>query len=369
MSKNYYIGVMSGTSMDGIDSVLVDFSSGNPQLIETYTEEIPSHLFKGLQRLSQPSNDEINRLGRLDRQVGQAFAKSVNGLLKKAGVSTSDIISIGSHGQTVRHMPNLEVAFTTQIGDPNTIAVETDIDVIADFRRKDVALGGQGAPLVPAFHQQVFSKPTADRVILNIGGIANITYLPQDEQPVLGFDTGPGNALVDAWIQQSQEEPYDNNGQLAASGASDEKLLKHLLSHTYFSQPYPKSTGKELFSQNWLEQQISEYSHLSVADIQSTLLDLSCHSIANDILKLSQSGELFVCGGGAKNTELMKRLKALLPTYTVETTSLLGVDPQWVEAIAFAWLAYRFEHHLPANLPEVTGASREAILGARFPAK
>ena len=198
--------------MDGIDSVLVDFSSGKPQLIEAYTEAISSHLFKGLQRLSQPNNDEINRLGRLDRQVGQAFAKSVNGLLKKAGVASSDIIAIGSHGQTVRHMPNLEVAFTTQIGDPNTIAVETNIDVIADFRRKDVALGGQGAPLVPAFHQQVFNQDNSDRMILNIGGIANITYLPKGDKPVLGFDTGPGNALVDAWIQQTQEEPYDKDG-------------------------------------------------------------------------------------------------------------------------------------------------------------
>ena len=368
MSKNYYIGVMSGTSMDGIDSVLVDFQSGLPQLVETYTEDISSHLFKGLQRLSQPGSDEITRLGRLDRQVGQAFASSVNGLLKKANISASDIVAVGSHGQTVRHMPNLEVAFTIQIGDPNTIAVETGIDVIADFRRKDIALGGQGAPLVPAFHQQVFSSKQTDRVILNIGGIANITYLPKSSQPVLGFDTGPGNALIDAWIQQTQNLSFDIDGQLAASGSTDETLLKHLLSHTYFSQPYPKSTGKELFSQNWLEQQISEYSHLTVEDIQSTLLDLTCHSIANDIVKLAVKGELFVCGGGAKNSELMKRLKTLLPGYKVETTTQLGLDPQWVEGIAFAWLAYRFQHNLPANLPEVTGASREAILGARFPA-
>ena len=369
MAKNYYIGVMSGTSMDGIDSVLVDFQSGLPELIATYTEEIPSHLFKGLQRLSQPGNDEITRLGRLDRQVGQAFAKSINGLLDKANISASDVIAIGSHGQTVRHMPNLEVAFTIQIGDPNTIAIETGIDVIADFRRKDIALGGQGAPLVPAFHQQVFNSDKSDRVILNIGGIANITYLPKADEPVLGFDTGPGNALIDAWIQQTQDLPFDQDGQLAASGKTDKKLLKHLLSHTYFSQPHPKSTGKELFSQNWLEQQISEHSHLAVEDIQSTLLDLTCHSIANDILKLSSKGELFVCGGGTKNKELMTRLEKLLPNYQVDTTTTLGVNPQWVEAIAFAWLAFRYQNNLPANLPEVTGASREAILGARFPAK
>ncbi len=369
MSKKYYIGVMSGTSMDGIDSVLVDFQSGLPELIAAYTEDIPADLYKDLQRLSQPGRDEIFRSGRLDRQVGKAFARSVNGLLNKANISASDVIAVGSHGQTVRHMPNLEVAFTLQIGDPNTIAVETGIDVIADFRRKDVALGGQGAPLVPAFHQQVFNCDKTGRVILNIGGIANITYLPDNDEPVIGFDTGPGNALIDAWIRQAQDLPFDQDGRLAASGTTDEQLLTHLLSHAYFSQPHPKSTGKELFSQNWLELQISGYSHLAVEDIQSTLLDLTCRSIVNDIVKLSSEGELFVCGGGAENKELMNRLRKLLPGYSVDTTAHLGVDPRWVEAIAFAWLAYRYQNNLPANLPEVTGASREAILGARFPAE
>ncbi|MCL1079644.1 anhydro-N-acetylmuramic acid kinase [Parashewanella spongiae] len=368
MTHAYFIGLMSGTSMDGIDAVLVDFAGDTPKLIATHTESIPEHLFKGLQRLSQPSTDEINRMGRLDRQVGLAFATAVNELMAKSGIDKKHVIAIGSHGQTVRHMPNLEVSFTLQIGDPNTIAVETSIDVIADFRRKDVALGGQGAPLVPAFHQQVFTKKDTNRVILNIGGIANITHLPKNTEQITGFDTGPGNTLIDAWIQQNHKVPFDHNGEWAESGVTNPELLKHLLSHVYFSQPHPKSTGKELFSQAWLEQQLSNYSHLDASDIQSTLLDLSCHSIADAISSISQHGELFVCGGGARNRALMKRLASLLSGYQVETTEALGVEPQWVEGIAFAWLAYRFHNNLPANLPEVTGASREAILGARFPA-
>ncbi|GMA82952.1 hypothetical protein GCM10025855_24850 [Shewanella glacialipiscicola] len=212
MRNAYYIGLMSGTSMDGVDAVLVDFSGIKPQLICSHTEAIPSHLLKGLQRLCLPSTDEINRLGRLDRNVGELFALAVNNLMAKCAIAKEDIIAIGSHGQTVRHMPNLEVGFTLQIGDPNTIATETGIDVIADFRRKDIALGGQGAPLVPAFHQQTFAEVGKKRIILNIGGIANITYLPGNNEQVLGFDTGPGNTLIDAWIQQVKSEPFDKGG-------------------------------------------------------------------------------------------------------------------------------------------------------------
>lgn len=369
MNTAYFIGLMSGTSMDGVDAVLVDFATGEPKLVAGYTESIPTHLLKGLQRLCQPGSDEINRLGRLDRSVGSLFATAVNNLLAKAGISKEDVIAIGSHGQTVRHMPNLEVGFTLQIGDPNTIAVETGIDVIADFRRKDIALGGQGAPLVPAFHQQMFAHPGKKRVILNIGGIANVTYLPGNSDAVLGFDTGPGNTLIDAWIQQVKEEPFDLDGQWAQSGNTSPELLAQLLSHPYFSLTFPKSTGRELFNQAWLEQQLAPFSHLDEEDIQSTLLDLSCHSIANDILKQSPSGDLYVCGGGALNKALMARLTLLLPSYHIETTQALGVDPKWVEGIAFAWLAMRNHHGLPANLPAVTGASREAVLGARFSAK
>ena len=370
MSKpEYFIGLMSGTSMDGVDAVLVDFSAKHPVLIASHTEAIPAHLLKGLQRLCQPATDEINRLGRLDRSVGSLFAQAVNNLMAKTTVSAKEVIAIGSHGQTVRHMPNLEMGFTLQIGDPNTIAIETDIDVIADFRRKDIALGGQGAPLVPAFHQQVFALSGHSRVILNIGGIANITYLPSNTDEILGFDTGPGNTLIDAFIQQTQNQPFDENGAWADSGTSNPNLLKQLLSHSYFSLSYPKSTGRELFNQAWLEQQLADYSHLDQEDIQSTLLDLTCHSIANDINKLSTVGELFICGGGALNKALVRRLTTLVPGYKVDTTSCLGVDPKWVEGIAFAWLAMRHHHGLPANLPAVTGASRAAVLGGRYSAK
>ncbi|WP_076407646.1 anhydro-N-acetylmuramic acid kinase [Shewanella sp. UCD-KL12] len=373
MNKDYYIGLMSGTSMDGVDAVLVDFSGQQPKLIAKHSEPIPKHTLKGLQRLCLPGSDEVNLLGQLDRNVGQLFALAVNELLCKAEISKQAIIAIGSHGQTVRHMPNLDTGFTLQIGDPNTIAVLTGIDVIADFRRKDIALGGQGAPLVPAFHQQIFSNKDNSRVILNIGGISNITYLPSElhasHQQVVGFDTGPGNSLIDVWCQHAKHQAYDKDGEWAASGQTDEALLKHLLSHSYFSQTFPKSTGRELFNQAWLEQQLAAFAHLDEADIQSTLLDLTCQSIANDTLALCSHGELFVCGGGAFNSELMRRLKLLLPSYQICTTSELGIAPQWVEGIAFAWLAMRHHKGLSGNLPAVTGASREAVLGALFPAK
>ncbi|MCL1050191.1 anhydro-N-acetylmuramic acid kinase [Shewanella abyssi] len=368
MNKSYYIGLMSGTSMDGVDAVLVKFTADTPTLVEHHSEAIPAPLLKNLQKLCLPGNDEINRLGYLDRAVGKLFAKAVNALLEKASIDKLAVIAVGSHGQTVRHMPNLDMGFTLQIGDPNTIAAETGIDVIADFRRKDIALGGQGAPLVPAFHQHVFATPNHKRIILNIGGIANITYLPGNTDAVTGFDTGPGNTLMDAWIQHQQDLPYDNEGALAKSGTSDEKMLQHLLSHPYFSLLAPKSTGRELFNQAWLEQQLAEFSYLTEADIQSTLLDLTCYSIANDALALTTEAEMYVCGGGAYNTELMYRLQKLLPNYKLVTTAELGINPQWVEGIAFAWLAMRHHHGLSGNLPAVTGASREAILGARFPA-
>lgn len=368
MNNNYYVGLMSGTSMDGVDAVLVSFDGDQPSLIASHTEELPKALLSSLQKLCLPGNDEINRLGHLDRSMGKLFAKAVNALLETANIDKSQVIAIGSHGQTVRHMPNLEMGFTLQIGDPNTIAVETGIDVIADFRRKDIALGGQGAPLVPAFHQHVFGSPNHKRIILNIGGIANVTYLPGNNEDVTGFDTGPGNGLSDAWIQHQLSQPYDKDGAWAKSGTTDQKMLQHLLSHPYFALAAPKSTGRELFNQAWAEQQLSEFGHLSEADIQSTLLDLTCYSIANDALKLSQNGELYVCGGGAYNSELMHRLHKLLPNYKVVTTSALGMDPQWVEGIAFAWLAMRYHQGLPGNLPAVTGASREAILGSFYPA-
>ncbi|WP_299492327.1 anhydro-N-acetylmuramic acid kinase [uncultured Shewanella sp.] len=366
MNKTYFIGLMSGTSMDAIDAVLVKFNGDIPTLIASHQEPMTEKVFKDLNKLCLPDHDEINRLGQIDRTTGKLFATAVNKLLTFSGVKKEQVIAIGSHGQTIRHMPNLNMGFTLQVGDPNTIATETGIDVIADFRGKDIALGGQGAPLVPAFHQYVFSKPQQKRIILNIGGIANITFLPGNEHQVLGFDTGPGNTLMDAWIQRIKQEPYDKSGLWAATGTTDTQMLNQLLSHPYFSLSSPKSTGRELFSYAWLEQQLSNFTHLEEADIQSTLLDLTCHSIAKDILTLSPSGELFVCGGGAYNTHLMKQLAQQLPKYQIHTTEKLGISPQWVESIAFAWLAMRYEYALPGNLPSVTGASRTTILGGKY---
>ena len=361
---HYFIGLMSGTSMDGVDAVLVDFSEQKSLLIASHTVDIPEHILTQLHRLCSPNTDEINIMGRMDRAMGLLFAQAVNELIEKAQVAKEDIIAIGSHGQTIRHMPNLEHGFTLQIGDPDTIAVETGIKVIADFRRKDVALGGQGAPLVPAFHQAMFSKSHAPRVILNIGGIANITYLPGDSERVIGFDTGPGNTLMDAFILQERQLAYDESGNWAASGKTDDDFLNHLLSHPYFAMPYPKSTGRELFNQAWLQQQKANFSHLSLADIQSTLLDVTCHSIANEINNLTEHGDVFVCGGGALNETLMSRLGLLMPNLSLSTTSDIGMDPKWVEGIAFAWLAMRNQSGLSGNLPVVTGASRFAVLGS-----
>lgn len=366
MNKAYFIGLMSGTSMDAIDAVLVKFHGDIPTLIASHQEAMPEKVFKDLNKLCSPSNDEINRLGQIDRTMGKLFATAVNQLLALSGIKKEQIIAIGCHGQTIRHMPNLNMGFTLQIGDPNTIASETGIDVIADFRGKDIALGGQGAPLVPAFHQYIFSEPQHKRVILNIGGIANITFLPGDENQVVGFDTGPGNTLMDAWVQRVKQEPYDKAGVWAASGTTDPDMLAQLLAHPYFSLAHPKSTGRELFSYAWLEQQLSNFIHLDEVDIQSTLLDLTCQSIANDIIKLSPTGELFICGGGAYNTALIHRLTCLLPQYQIDSTETLGISPQWVESIAFAWLAMRYEYSLPGNLPAVTGASKAAILGGKY---
>ncbi|GLS83124.1 anhydro-N-acetylmuramic acid kinase [Paraferrimonas haliotis] len=371
MIKDYFIGLMSGTSMDSVDAALVGFDEqGKPHLVSKHSETIPAPLLQKLHGITTPGHDEINRLGQLDREVGRLFAKATLAVIEHSSVAPKDITAIGSHGQTIRHMPELEQGFSLQIGDPNTIALNTNIDVIADFRRKDIALGGQGAPLVPAFHQAVFSATEQPTLVINIGGIANVTYLPAkgSQQPVVGFDTGPGNTLMDAWCRQSLNQAFDTNGTIAASGTTEPQLLKALLSHPYFAQPYPKSTGRELYNQAWLSQQLSDYINLSDADVLSTLLDLTCDSITDQCLKLANKGQIMVCGGGALNPELMKRLQHKMPRFEVTTTDSQGIEAQWVEAIAFAWLAKQFMANKTSNLPAVTGASRAAVLGAFFPA-
>jgi len=359
---------MSGTSMDGVDAVLVDFSGDKPHVVATHECAIPLPLLNQLHVLADPKTGDINLLGQCDRACGELFATASNQLLALAKVDPEQVIAIGSHGQTVRHMPNLPHPFSLQIGDACTIATMTSIDTIADFRRKDIALGGQGAPLVPAFHQQLFSHQAFGRVILNIGGISNITWLSGHKDETKGFDTGPGNTLLDAWFVQHNHGTYDESGNWAATGKVDSELLNKFLHHPYFQAPAPKSTGRELFNMAWLQQHLDHFPHLTPQDIQATLSQLTAVSIANEIKQLRCVDEIYICGGGIFNRDLITRIQTLLPAITIGSTQELGLAPQWVEAIAFAWLAYCFIEKKTSNLPLVTGATRAAILGAFYPA-
>ncbi|WP_017221135.1 anhydro-N-acetylmuramic acid kinase [Moritella dasanensis] len=385
--RELYIGLMSGTSIDGIDAALVAFEDGKCQLLAQHLQPMPTTLTAKLHQLCRPHNDEITALATLEQPLAQAFALACQQLLAKTPYTASDVTAIGSHGQTIRHHP--EHGFTLQIGDANILAALTNIDTVADFRRKDMALGGQGAPLVPAFHQAVFQHPTLNRAIINIGGLANITYLPSLEQdkPVIGYDTGPGNTLLDTWFttKNKSTKGYDENGQWAKSGVIIQPLLSLLLQHPYFALLPPKSTGRELFNLAWLQSYLdSDVDNTrqiySDANVQRTLTRFTAVSIANEVTKLQKAStlnngntldkntEVYICGGGAANPLLMADLAQLLPHSPVMTTAEIGIDPDWVEAIAFAWLAKQHMHKQPGNLPAVTGASRTAILGAFYPA-
>jgi anhydro-N-acetylmuramic acid kinase len=347
----------------------VDFSEGNPQLLASLSKPLSSDLRKKIHDLASPSEDEIDRMGKLDRELGLLFAQTVNDLISSTAVHPSQIKAIGSHGQTIRHRPpqNCDQPFTLQIGDPNQIAHHTGVTTVADFRRRDMAAGGQGAPLVPAFHKAIFHADEHDRAILNIGGMANITWLPKCGS-VIGFDTGPGNVLMDAWILKHHGKAYDANGDWAASGSVNIALLERLLEHPFFALPPPKSTGREAFNQEWLLGVLSGLTaEIEPKDVQATLLCLSTHTIVNAMTQLSTTpDELFVCGGGAYNEELLRNLRGLLPHTKVKTTASLGVNPEWVEAMAFAWLAQQTMCKLSGNLCAVTGAQQEVILGGVY---
>ncbi|HAT05802.1 anhydro-N-acetylmuramic acid kinase [Aeromonas salmonicida] len=367
-----YIGLMSGTSMDGIDAVLV-MMDGDELRVEAAISH-PWPTARELHELCTPSDNEIDRMGVADNLVAREFATATHALLAKAGLTPKDIRAIGSHGQTIRHRPQL--GFTLQIGNAALLAALTGIDVIADFRTMDMALGGQGAPLVPAFHQALFAKPGALRVVLNLGGIANISVLPGNAGGVYGFDTGPANTLLDGWYRRHQPDGgnYDANGQWAASGQLIPSLLAKLLAHPYFAAPAPKSTGREMFTLAWLDDELAGSAYAPV-DVQRTLQALTCHSIARQLPAPPESPginqpktELFVCGGGAHNGPLLAELANLLPGWRIASTTELGIAPDWMEGAAFAWLAQRFIHRKPGNLPAVTGASRLAVLGALYPA-
>ncbi|MEN0039643.1 MAG: anhydro-N-acetylmuramic acid kinase [Cellvibrio sp.] len=367
-TRQLYIGLMSGTSADAIDAALIDLES-SAQLIATHTLPLPPEIRQQIHALSLPNDNEIDRMGALDAELGRLFAQVSLELIAKSGIDASQITVIGSHGQTIRHRPpgSPQGTFTLQIGDPNIIAELTGITTVADFRRRDMAAGGQGAPLVPAFHRAIFHSPNNDRVVVNIGGMANITWLPTQGR-VSGFDTGPGNVLMDNWIHSHSGNTYDKDGAWAASGIVNQELLANLLGENYFTLPAPKSTGRESFNRDWLDRNIIALSSApSPADVQATLLELTAVTIADSINKLGDTTkEVFVCGGGAYNPVLMQRLQDLLRGDKVVSTSALGVDPQWIEAMAWAWLAQQTINHKPGNVREVTGANREVILGGVY---
>lgn len=375
MTTERYVGLMSGTSADGIDATLVEIdSSGRFTLLGHLETPHASDVQQDILKLCQPGDNEVVRLGQLDQRLGQAFAAAAAQLIHQHGLSAGQITAIGSHGQTVRHHPKGSLAhpFTLQIGDPNLIAELTGITTVADFRRRDMAAGGGGAPLVPAFHQAVFYSAAEQRVIINIGGMANVSDLGSVQG--LGFDTGPGNALMDGWVQRNQGDRYDADGQWAQSGRSCVTLLQQLLQHPYFAAPPPKSTGREDFNLHWLDAQLAVHGKnypdekLKSEDIQSTLLDLTAVSIIDAINQhIPHHDHLYVCGGGARNGALMTRL-AQLSRAPVSHTGALGIDPQQVEGAAFAWLARQTLHRLPGNKPSATGARKEVILGGIYPA-
>ena len=368
----YYLGIMSGTSLDGVDKALTDIQSNQTKLIVADFTPMPANLREKVTALIQSGETTLQALGELDHQFGLLYADCVNAFLRKHQLKPEQIEAIGCHGQTVWHSPKGQFPFTMQIGDMNLLAAKTGITVVGDLRRKDMAFGGQGAPLVPAFHQAVFFDPNWATVVLNIGGISNVSLLIP-EQPVIGFDTGTGNTLLDQWIEKHQGKAYDQNGEWAASGQVNSDLLAALLDEDFFQLPPPKSTGRELFNLAWLENKIQKIAGKTTAllpqDVQATLAEFTVQSIALALnnIQTTLPCRLLVCGGGAKNQAIMNGLKQALPSWRIQLTTELDLDIDYVEAAAFAWLAYRRMHNLPANLPSVTGATSAVSLGAIFP--
>lgn len=361
-----YLGLISGTSADGIDAALVSFDEGLPRLHAARVHPWPDALRERLLVVAQDLMAfDLDAFGRLDVEVGRQFADAARRLLEESGTAPSAVRAIGSHGQTVRHRPGGEAPFTLQLGDPTVIAEQCGIDVVADFRRSDVAAGGQGAPLLPAVHAMLLGQPGHTRVVLNLGGIANITVLGADGQ-VLGFDTGPANGLMDAWCLEQRGEPFDRDGAFAAAGQIDAPLLEALLADPYFTLAPPKSTGREHFHLAWLLRQ-RRVTMLAPADVQATLLELTAHTVADAIEAHAPTAtEVLVCGGGVHNARLVQRLAEWLAPRRVVSTAAHGIDPDYLEAVAFAWLARQRVLGLPGNLPAVTGARGRRVLGAWY---
>ena len=363
-----FLGLISGTSVDGIDAALVRFSP-RLELLHARTLAMPAALRAEVLRFSQATSLlSLDEIGRLDARLGDAFAAAAQQLIDESGVAPAHIRAIGSHGQTLRHAPNGEAPFTLQLGDATRIAERTGIVTVADFRRRDVAAGGQGAPLVPAFHAALLADAGESRAVLNIGGIANLTLLPPGAA-VRGFDTGPGNGLMDAWCLRHRGEAFDRDGDFAASGAVHPPLLARLLDDPWLRLPPPKSTGRDQYHLDWLDETLATLPALAAADVQASLAAFSAESIAAALRREQQDcRRLLVCGGGLHNRELMRRLTEALPEVVIESTARCGVDPDFLEAMAFAWLARETLAGRPGNLAEVTGARGPRVLGAIYPA-
>ena len=361
-----YVGLMSGTSLDGVDGVLAAFPGPQPAAHLTAVHlGFPPALKEELMALQAAGANEIEREALAANQLATIYAECVRRLLATAGVQAGQVAAIGVHGQTIRHRPAL--GYTRQTNNAALLAELTGIDVVADFRSRDVAAGGQGAPLVPAFHQAMFGSADQTRVVANIGGISNVSVL-RPEGEASGFDTGPGNMLMDHWINAQRGLPYDENGAWAASGKVVGALLDSLLAEPYLQLPPPKSTGRDLFSANWLEAKLAAFRDLAPVDVQATLAAYTARTLAEAILAHAHDcASVHVCGGGAMNGNLMRLLQSMLGV-PVDSTAALGVAPNHVEALAFAWLAMRFCERMPGNLPAVTGARGARILGALYPA-
>jgi anhydro-N-acetylmuramic acid kinase len=365
-----YVGLMSGTSADGIDAALVRFASDDPhaacELLHGHNHPWDAPVRARLLALGQGGDcTSLDELGHLDVQVAHAFADAARDLLAAAGVPASAIHAIGSHGQTIRHRPDTRWPFTWQLGDGNVIAERTGITTVADFRRRDVAAGGHGAPLLPALHAALLRSTRESRAVLNLGGIANLTLLPRDGD-VRGFDTGPANALLDAWCAHHTGAAFDADGRFAASGQVDDALLARVLDDPWFAAPPPKSTGREQFHLAWLEARLAACA-LAPRDVQATLLELTAATVADALLATQpDTARLLVCGGGVHNPVLLGRIGARLPGVVVESTAVHGVDPDFVEAMGFAWLARETLAGRPGNLPAVTGARGGRVLGAIY---
>lgn len=364
MSSELYLGLISGTSADGIDVALVDFDHGARLLHAATYPYAPELRAEALMLAQGEGTFELDQFGRLDVRIGEAFASAAMNLLRSADTRTTSVRALGSHGQTVRHRPGGPHPFTLQLGDASVIAERTGLVTVADFRRADVAAGGQGAPLLPALHAALLAQPGEARAVLNLGGIANFTLLGVDGG-VRGFDTGPANALLDAWCQRHTGAACDTDGALAASGHVDQTLLAALLREPYFALPAPKSTGREYFHLRWLDARLAGRA-LSVADVQATLLALTAHSIAAALqAHAPDTRTVYACGGGVHNPVLMRALQQALPC-TLLSTAAVGVDPDFIEAMAFAWLARERLHGRAGNLPGVTGAHGPRVLGAVY---